>query len=309
MTLHTKYRPIVFGDVIGHRAVVKSLAEVIANRDSQAFLFCGPSGVGKTTLARIAAQEMGTADKDILEIDAATRTGIDAMRAVQDMMQYRPFGEAGNRSVIIDEAHGLSRSAWQSLLKIVEEPPPFVSWFFCTTEPGKVPATVKTRCASYTLNLVPDNELGVLFDEVCELEKIKLPGDVGDMIIQQAMGSPRQLLVNLAMCRDVSDRKTAAILLRKALESDSTIELCRFLLKGGSWTKAMVLVKELEEENPESIRIVVCNYLASCLRNSKGSDKEVCFLLGLLEAFAEPYNASEQTAPLIRSIGRALFGS
>lgn len=307
-TLHTKYRPRTFEEVVGQGATVKSLKGVLKRGDSQAFLFSGPSGCGKTTLARIAAEQVGCHPKDVLEIDAATYTGIDAMRQVQSTLQYRPFGKSEARAVIIDECHQLSKQAWQSLLKVIEEPPEHVSWFLCTTEAGRVPATIKTRCASFTLKLVKDDVITGLIEEVMEAEGFELAPEITKLVVKEAHGSPRQALVNLGKVQDCKDRKEVAEVLTSALESDATIELARFLINGGSWLKAMVIVGKLEEENPESVRIVISNYMSAAARGAK-SEREALRFLTVLDAFSEPYNASERLAPLLLSIGRVLIQS
>jgi DNA polymerase III gamma/tau subunit len=306
---HTKYRPDRLEDVVGQGAIVKSLAGVVERDQSHAFLFCGPSGTGKTTLARIVAAMVGCQEKDVLDVNAATHTGIDAMRAVQEPLQYKPFGKAQSKAVVVDECHRLSGNAWDSLLKNVEEPQSYVYWFFCTTEPGKVPATIKTRCSSFTLKLVNDQDIGKLLDRVTKAEKIKLVSSVKDLVIKEAGGSPRQALVNLALVQDVDDRREAAEILKSAHSSEPVRELCQFVAQGrGSWAKAMVIISKLEDENPESIRIVVCNYIGAALKNAK-SDKDACFFLGILDNFAGPYNSSEGLAPLLSAIGRTLFAN
>jgi DNA polymerase III gamma/tau subunit len=304
--LHKKYRPKTFAEVVGQAPVTSSLSKMIERRASQAFLFSGPSGTGKTTLARIAANKLGCTPTNIIEIAAAKFTGVEDMRQLQDGLQYRPFGKSTQKSFILDECHRLSRQAWDSLLKVVEEPPDHITWFLCTTEVNKVPDTIKTRCAAFTLKSVKDEYLGELLDRICEREKLDLPGDVGDLIIKQAQGSPRQMLVNLELCRDCKNKKQASDLLRTALQSDATLELCRFLMNGGSWIKGMGIVSKLDDESPESVRILVTNYVGVALKNAK-TEKEACFLLSILEAFAAPYNTSERMAPLLLSIGRVLY--
>jgi len=307
--LITKYRPQNFADVVGQSAVVRSLQAVCKKKDSQIFLFTGPAGTGKTTLARIVAKSYGCEDTQsaIVEIDAATFTGIDSMRNIQEILRYRPFGASGMRAIILDEAHSLSKQALDSLLKTLEEPPKHVVWCFCTTNPAKIPTTIKSRCAKFELKPVSDKDLALLLDDVCADEKIDIDQEVFDLLIREAKGSPRQLLSNLVVARTARNKKEAAELLKTAVESDATLELCQFIAQGnGSWSKAMTILKKLEGENPEGVRILVANYLASCLRNSK-DDKTAVGFMQKLDAFMQSYTGTEGQAPLLLSIGRALF--
>ena len=143
--LARKYRPQSWKQVIGQDAAIKSLRATLKAGGKHGFLFTGPSGVGKTTVARILAAAVGCEAHNLLEIDAATHTGIDAMRAVSEGVAYKAFGDSPVKVMIIDEAHSLSKAAWQSLLKVVEEPPEHAYWVFCTTEPGKIPPRSEER--------------------------------------------------------------------------------------------------------------------------------------------------------------------
>lgn len=307
-TLHTKYRPDIFDDVVGQDATVKSLARMIEKRESQCFLFGGPAGTGKTTLARICAMEVGCHPKDILEIDAATYTGIDAMREVQTTVQYRPFGKSDVRAIIIDEAHRLSRQAWDSLLKVTEEPPPHAYWFLCTTEPAKVPPTIRSRFTSFQLQSLNERDMKKIIDAVCESEKITLDETVRSVVINSAMGSPRQALNYLAIVYDATSRKEAAARLAIASESDPTLALCQYIARGTNttWQGYMEILGKFEGESPESVRIVLSAYIAAVLKKAK-TEKEVMYLLSVLEAFSVPYGPGDHIAPLMLSIGRVLY--
>lgn len=306
-SLITDYRPSRLADVIGQRTAVTAIEGILRKKSAQSFLLDGPSGCGKTTLARIIADEVGCTRASIMEIDAATFTGIDAMRQITSTLNYATLSGATARAVIVDEAHRLSRQAWDSLLKSVEEPPKHVYWFFCTTELGKVPKTIVTRCARITLKLVSDKDLTPLIESVAKQEGITLARGVLDLVVREAHGSPRQALVNLASCANAKDRQDAASLLRSATDSDATIELCRFLVNGaGSWNKAMAIVERLDDESPESVRIVLCNYAAAALKKS-ASEKSTLHLLDILEQFSTPFNPSEGVAPLLLAIGRTLY--
>jgi DNA polymerase-3 subunit gamma/tau len=307
MSYHVEYRPDEFEEVIGHDAVVQALSKIVKDKSSQAFLFSGPSGTGKTTLARICCKELGCVTKNILEIDAATHTGIDDMRSVQDLLRFAPFGKDKARALIIDECHRLSRQAWDSLLKIIEEPPPDVYWFFCTTEVGKVPQTIKTRCTALVLQEVASDDIRDLIEAVCSSEKITLAEGVLGLIVKEARGSPRQALVNLALCQICKNKASAAQILQSAIDSDPMLQLCQFIAKGeGSWSKAMALYAKLEDTNPESVRIMVVNYIGAALQKST-TERDACHFLRILQLFSTTYNPSEGKAPLLLSIGQTIF--
>lgn len=304
LPLHQKYRPSDLSMVVGQSAAVNAISKILKREDVKTFLLSGPSGTGKTTLARIIAAKLGCSS--IIEVDAATNSGVDATRALQDTAQFVPFGASKRRAIIIDEAHALSKQSWSSLLKSIEEPPAFMLWFFCTTELSKVPTTIKTRCAAFGLREVDTTSLRRLLTDVCRAEHIKLAVGIEDHLIRSSHGSPRQLLVNLALVRDAPNRKEAVELLRVVEEGDATIELCRFLLKGGSWSTAMKIYDKLKANSPEGVRIIVCNYMASVLKGTTSDDKAQG-ILQVLDAFSEPFNNSENSAPLLLAIGRALY--
>lgn len=305
-TLHQKYRPDSFDTIIGQGHLLGSLKDALKEKRSHAFLFSGPSGCGKTTLARICANNLGCSDADIREVDGATTAGVDAMRDLQNAMRYKPIGGGKARAAIIDEAHRVTKQAWDTLLKIIEEPPPHLYWFLCTTAPEKLQATVRNRCMPFVVKPLSDRDMLAFLTNVAKLEDFATNQDILITCASEAGGSPRQGLVNLSLCSGVKTRREARALLQRLDESDPIKDLCRFIVQGGSWQKAMALVDKLQEENPEGIRIVVCNYLAACLRRAT-SDKEAVGFLGKLEAFKAPYNESEKFAPLVLSLGQVLF--
>lgn len=301
--LHLKFRPSKWEHVVGHGPAVKALRGVIDRKESHTFLFSGPSGVGKTTLARLAAKALGARPEDVIDIDAADKTGVDDMRAVKELAAYRPFGTAVGRYYIVDECHRLSGAAWDTLLKVTEEPPDHVYWFFCTTLVSKVPATMRTRCTQFALKSLSEAELDALLSDICGAEKLTFSDQRRELIVEQAHGSARQLLQNISLVCTIESNKEAAEILRTAVQSEPVLELCRMLVKGGgSWQAAMNIYRKLDGQSPEGVRIQVCNYMAKAIVDTKQPE----YLLHVLDVFASPYNDAEKGAPLLLSIGLAL---
>ena len=305
--LHTRYRPETFDDVVGQDAVCKSVQNALKKGTAHSFIFTGPSGVGKTTLARIVAREVGCTWENLIEVDAATNTGIDAMRDVAAGAMYAGLGSNPTRVYIIDEAHALSKGAWQSLLKIVEEPPSHVYWVFCTTEPSKIPDTIVTRCNVYPLSAVSKDNIFALLQDIADDEKMDTEEDVLYLIAERCGGSPRRALTMLSRCEECSTRKEAAALLNEMSEEGEAVDLCRALVRGErNWAALMKIVGKLQEINPESVRIVVMAYMTKVAMGSKGGE-HTTKLLNILDAFADPYPPQAGTACLLISLGRVVF--
>lgn len=192
--LITRYRPDKFKNVYGHEAIINSLQAHISRRDANCYLFVGENGLGKTTLAKITAQELGC--EEIFEVDAATKTGVDDMRDITENLSYPPLG-GGNRAIILDECHMLSANAWNSLLINLENPKPFNFWFPCTTQVSKVPKGVRQRCAEYLLTQLTQDDLTCLLDDIVHAEKMKPIKGAVAACVYAAKGSARQAISNL----------------------------------------------------------------------------------------------------------------
>ncbi len=302
--LITKYRPLGFAGVIGQASVVRSLAKVIGDRTSHTFLFAGPPGTGKTTIARLTAEMLGCWPTDLIEIDAASNTGIDDMRSVASTLMYKPLGEGKAKVVIVDECQALSKAAIQSLLKITEEPPPWCFWMFCTTDLAKLPEALRSRCSKYELKPVGFDDLAELLFKVANEEGLKLDGKIIDLCAAEANGSPRQALSNLGVCAGAKDYKDAAELLRSAEASEEAINLARALAKGASWGELQKVLSKMNDINPESVRHVVRAYFIKLTLGAK-TEQAAGRGIEVLDAFSTPFYSSDGLAPLIIACGKA----
>ncbi len=215
--LARKYRPSSFGTLIGQDAMVRTLTNAIATgRLAHAFLLTGVRGVGKTSTARLIAKALncvgvdGTggptmtpcdacdncraiADSrhmDVIEMDAASRTGVDDVREIIDAVRYAPVS-ARYKIYIIDEVHMLSKNAFNALLKTLEEPPPHVKFLFATTEIRKVPVTVLSRCQRFDLRRIPAHLLADHFQDICNKEQVTVEAEALHLIARAAGGSVR----------------------------------------------------------------------------------------------------------------------
>lgn len=306
---HLLYRPRMLGEVVGQDAVIKALkANLKASSRPHSFLFTGPSGTGKTTLSRIVAAEMGCDPGNVLEIDAASNSGIDAMKEVLQGLRYQGFGQSPNRAYIIDECHALSKQAWQTLLKPIEEPPPHVFFFLCTTETGKVPETIVTRCQSYLLRPLRFDDLMDLLIYVADKEKLETPDAILEIVARACDGSPRKALVMLAMVQDCDDPRDAERILESPLENKEIIDLCRALIdRRLQWKKLVETLRSMPEMQAESARIIITAYISGCIMNPKGSDADVARLLRVADCFSRPFNPTDKLMPLLLAFGELIF--
>ncbi len=232
------WRPQRFADLLGQEAVVQTLSNALsAGTFGQAYLFSGLRGVGKTTAARLLAKAVNCAEGptaepcgkcpscleivdgssiDVMEIDAATNTGVDDVRELQELLRYHPTRDRF-RVIIVDEVHMLSKNAFNALLKTIEEPPPYILWIFATTERLKVPATILSRCQQLEFRPVSAELICGLLTKIASQEDFELAPSAAATIAGAAEGSVRDALSLLDQLRafaadDVDDESVAAVL-------------------------------------------------------------------------------------------------
>ena len=219
--LYRKYRPAVFSDVVGQSHITRTLQRQVAeNRTSHAYLFTGSRGTGKTTCAKILARAVNCENPqdgnpcgtcaacvaleegnslDVLELDAASNNGVDQVRALRDEAIYPP-ANVRKRVYIVDEVHMLSTSAFNALLKILEEPPEHLMFILATTELHKVPATILSRCQRYAFRRIQPRDIAARLRYVARQEKIPLTDDGAELLARLAEGALRDGLSLLDQC-------------------------------------------------------------------------------------------------------------
>lgn len=301
------YRPTDFDEVWGQEDAVASLERLVEADDSHAFLFVGPSGVGKTTLARIIAMKKGCDRRNLLEMDAASHSGVESIRDLTQRIQYKGMGSA-TRVVIIDECHSLSKNAWQALLKALEEPPEHVYWCLCTTEEGKVPKTIGTRCSTIRLGPVPEDDLFDFLVHIRDSEGYSCDDEVLALVAKRADGSPRDALSKLSVVASADSRQSAAAMLRTFVEGDEAVlEFCRAMFARADFGIVRPLLAALMGLNAEGIRIQVCAYMRKVILDEKGKSRNVARAAEILHEFGTPFPTQGQDDQLVLATLRACF--
>lgn len=207
IALYRKYRPSTFKEVMGQDHVVAVLTGAIkSGTPAHAYLFCGSRGIGKTSIARILATELGTTDKDLYEIDGASNRGIDEIRQLRDGVSTMPF-ESKFKVYIIDEVHMLTKEAFNALLKTLEEPPAHAIFMLATTELNKVPETIISRCEIHSLKKPTDDALIKQIKFIVKKENYQIEPEAARLLAFLGEGSFRDTIGHLQKVMSYTEDK------------------------------------------------------------------------------------------------------
>ena len=199
-SLAVKYRPTDFDNVLGQKSVIKILTRQLElNKISNCYLFCGPSGDGKTTLARILARHINKGKGSVIEIDGASNNGVDAIRQITNDALARSV-DSEYKVFIIDECHMITTAGWNAFLKCIEEPPTYTIFMFCTTNPEKVPETILNRVMRFNLTKVDTELIKNRLMFICQNEGYTNYEEACDFIAKLSSGGVRDAIATLEKC-------------------------------------------------------------------------------------------------------------
>ena len=290
MPLHIDFRPDNLVDFVGNRNLKTSLGNILfKKKPPHTYLFTGPRGCGKTTIARIVAKELNCIDFNLKEINCADKRRIEDAREIISKTRSKGLG-SGNKGWILDEFHLFGEGGNSSknkpqnaLLKVLEEPPEHCFFFLCSTDPQMILDTIKSRAVEFEVEKLTVRNCKKLLNSVCEKIKADIPEEVIEQISKSSDGMPRQALTTLEKIIDLPERQMLKAA-RQVIDLESqAIDLCKALIARNSWEKVSRILKGLSKEDPESIRRAVLGYAGYQLLNNK---KEAYLIL---DAFREPF--------------------
>ena len=264
--LYKKYRPIKFSGMIGQSSSVKVLQTKLKKKTlPHALLFTGPSGCGKTTFARILRKKLGCGKHDFTELDCADFRGIEMVRNIRSHLHQAPIS-GKCRIWLIDECHKMTGDAQNAFLKMLEDTPSHVYFMLATTDPQKLKVTIRTRCTEIIVRSLNRKSMFKLISYICGMEKIGLPEEVAEKIIECSYGSARKALVLLNQVIELDNEDDMIEAIKTTTAEVQALSIARALLNPHTkWMEMIKILKESSDEEPESIRWMILGYAKTIL--------------------------------------------
>lgn len=275
MSLYNKHRPTQFDDLIGNEETIDSLKNLLAREGRpKAFLFTGPYGCGKTTIAQITARELGCTDMEFKELNTADFKGVDTIRGIRRHMHLKVL-EGDCRVWLLDECHKLTNDAQNALLKPLESCPPHVHFMLATTHPQGLNKGILSRCSRFEMTPLTKKEMVGLLKQICREEGKRVPRDVLSQIAKSSQGSSRDAIVLLESVMDLDEDQMLERAKQQVRREASTKDLCRALIESKGWKVVKDILKELKGEEPEQIRRAILGYCGSILLEKENTQAYV----------------------------------
>lgn len=309
--LYQLVRPTSLEEVVGNEETIGALSRALKGTvRSHVYLFHGPYGCGKTTIARVLATMFGSTDRSTFLYNAANTRGIDTVREIIQNCRMTTI-DGTPKTIILDESHQLTPAAQEALLDITDNPPDDVHFIFCTTAPKEIIKGIRSRCTDYVVQKLSFDQVMEILKRACSVMEWKVDGKILEAVAMVAKGCPREALVSLEKVHDEEDLDTAIRLIVKGTEKDSNIiELGKMLLRvpekrKRDWKKILSLYYIIEDD-PERLRKALLTFFLTNLRkcNSVEDAEDIAKLIRIFSANAY-YGGKSALAALIV---KACFG-
>jgi len=312
--LYQNARPTKLEEMVGNKLTIDSIKNILkkdVKDQPHVILLYGPTGCGKTTLARIIASELGCNELSILEINAANTRGIDSTRDIAKDAFIRPMvGDA--KVYIFDESQQLTRAAQEALLKILEDHPMYCYFIFCTTSPENIIKTIINRCSDFQLSLLGEEDVIQLLSNCCKKFSLNIREDVLQGIAYVCEGSPRSALILLEKVIGLDDEEEVFEILNRGTDNQVDIwDLCNLLImeekmRVKRWKSIFKIFGKIDEDS-ESVRRAINTFLMRQLLTCD-DDEQARNLAKLMNIFSSSSSYYGGTPFLTNLIAKACFG-
>jgi DNA polymerase III gamma/tau subunit len=291
--LYQKMRPTNLDEVVGNNTTIIAIKKMLQQTDKpHAIIIHGPTGCGKTTIARIMAAELGCKPENFIELNAANTRGIETIRTIAE--EAHTFGMGGgNKIYMLDESHQLTKDSQEAILKILEDCPEHCYFIMCTTEPNSLIKTIRNRCTEYEMGQLGKVEIVELLERICATSSFDVSKDVIEAISYTCDGCPRAAVVSLEQVLNIDNIDEALELLVKGTENDANvIDLCKLLvmrpdIRVKKW-KQIITTFDTIQMDSEIIRKSALTFIYNRLKNIDADDIDMAkYMVDILDILSQ----------------------